>query len=77
VNGPNQVNTDLSWIKLFPVPWPKESANVEFRAEFFNVFNHPLFSQPDLDVSDGPAFGQITTTASNPRLIQFALKFNF
>ncbi len=77
VNGPNQVNTDLSLIKLFPVPWPKESANVEFRAEFFNVFNHPLFSQPDLDVSDGPAFGQITTTASNPRLIQFALKFNF
>ncbi len=76
-NGPGQVNTDLSLVKVFSTPWPNDSANLEFRAEFFNAFNHPVFANPDLSVSDGPAFGQIATTASNPRLIQFALKLNF
>ena len=76
VRGPSQVNTDLSIIKMFPIPW-RESTNVEFRTEFFNVFNHPIFANPDLGASDGPQFGQITSTASNPRLIQFALKLNF
>jgi len=77
VNGPGQVNTDLSLIKIFPTSWPNEAANVEFRAEFFNAFNHPNFANPDLQVSDGPTFGQITATASNPRLMQFALKLVF
>jgi len=75
--GPSQVNTDLSVIKYFPISWPNDSTNVEFRSEFFNVFNHAIFANPDLTVSDGPTFGQITSTASNPRLIQFALKLNF
>ena len=74
LRGPDQLNTDLSLIKLFPVT---ERTNVEFRTEFFNAFNHPIFSDPDNTVSDGPSFGHITTTASNPRVIQFALKVNF
>jgi hypothetical protein len=77
VRGPSQVNTDLSLIKLFAVPWPNDAANIEFRTEFFNAFNHPVFDNPDVGASDGPAFGQITNTVSNPRLIQFALKLNF
>jgi len=74
LRGPDQLNTDLSVIKLFPVT---ERTNVEFRTEFFNVFNHPIFSDPDNTFSDGPSFGHITTTAANPRIVQFALKVNF
>ena len=77
VHGPSQVNTDLSIIKTFALPWRPESSNLEFRAEFFNAFNHPIFANPDVVVADGPQFGQVTSTASNPRLLQFALKLNF
>ena len=75
LHGPGQVNTDLSVIKLFPI---HESINLEFRSEFFNAFNHPNFQDPDLYYSDGPgAFGHITETLGNPRIIQFALKVSF
>jgi len=73
LHGPNQVNTDLSLIKLFPI---RERMNVEFHSEFFNAFNHPNFMDPDNNFASA-AFGQITATAGNPRIIQFALKVNF
>jgi hypothetical protein len=76
VQGPGQVNTDLALIKKIALRWPAESANLEFRTEFFNVFNHPQFSDPDTNLSS-PTFGRILTTAVNPRVIQFALKFSF
>jgi hypothetical protein len=76
VQGPGQVNTDMAVIKKIAVRWPAESANVEFRTEFFNVFNHPQFSDPETNLSS-PTFGKILTTAVNPRVIQFALKFSF
>jgi hypothetical protein len=77
LHGPGQANTDLSVIKLFPLKWPNEGTNVEFRTEFFNAFNQTNFADPDNTVSDGPGFGHITTTVSNPRIIQFALKLSF
>jgi outer membrane receptor protein involved in Fe transport len=76
LHGPGQANTDLSVVKLFPLKWKNDRTNVEFRTEFFNVFNHPIFADPDTYVSD-PGFGQITTVLSNPRILQFALKLNF
>ena len=76
LHGPGQVNTDLSLIKTFPLGF-REGMNVEFRSEFFNAFNHPYFQDPDLYKSDGPAFGRISETYGNPRIIQFALKVNF
>jgi Carboxypeptidase regulatory-like domain/TonB-dependent Receptor Plug Domain len=76
VKGPGQVNTDLAIIKRIAVRWPAESANVEFRTEFFNFFNHPQFSDPDTNLSSA-TFGQILQTAVNPRVIQFALKYSF
>jgi hypothetical protein len=80
--GPDQVNTDLAIIKKTTVPWPGESANVEFRAEMFNVFNHPEFADPSTTFSGNTAstaggFGQITGMAVNPRIVQFALKYSF
>jgi hypothetical protein len=76
VRGPAQANWDISTVKRFGLPWPKENANLEFRAEFFNAFNHPQFAIPDTVRSD-PSFGEITSMAVNPRIVQFALKLNF
>jgi hypothetical protein len=76
VRGPDQRNFDLSVIKRTPLGW-REGMNLEFRAEFFNAFNTSQFSNPDTAVSDGPAFGKISTTSVNPRIIQLALRVNF
>jgi hypothetical protein len=76
VTGPGQINTDLAIIKKFAVRWPVEAANLEFRTEFFNVFNHAQFADPDTNFSSA-TFGKIQTTAVNPRVMQFALKYSF
>ncbi len=76
LRGPGQNNTDLSLIKNFSPRWPNETAAVEFRAELFNAFNHPQFSDPGYAV-DGASFGAITGTAVAPRIAQFALKLSF
>jgi hypothetical protein len=54
-----------------------ERQGLQFRAEFFNLFNTPNFGLPVNDHNAGPAFGLITSTASNPRIVQFALKYQF
>jgi hypothetical protein len=80
VSGPNFVNTDLSLIKRFPLT---ERVGLDFRAEFFNLFNHAQFGLPGADLAAGVGqqvssqFGVINTTVNNPRLIQFALKLSF
>jgi hypothetical protein len=51
---------------------------LQFRAEFFNMFNHPQFNIPvGLNFGAPGNFGQITSTSVNPRLIQLALKYVF
>jgi Carboxypeptidase regulatory-like domain/TonB dependent receptor-like, beta-barrel len=73
--GPGQVNFDVSVIKTTRI---RERQTIQFRSEFFNFFNHPQFSNPaTLAVSTPSSFGQITTTSVGPRVIQFALKYNF
>ncbi len=76
LQGPSELNFDFSLIKLFPLHKIRDSANLEFRSEFFNIFNHPLFQDPDVNFGD-PTFGQITNTYGNPRIIQLALKLTF
>jgi hypothetical protein len=75
--GPGQFNWDMSLTKMTKVGGIREDATLQFRAEFFNAFNHPQFSNPAVvDVSKA-TFGNITTTSVNPRLIQFGLKYAF
>src|SRR5437879_11327911 len=71
---PDFVNTDFSVIKQFTLPW--ENMGLNFRAEFFNLFNHAQFGLPVNDVR-APGFGQVNYTVNNPRLVQFGLKFTF
>jgi len=66
-----------------------ERWTTEFRAEFYNLFNHTQFSNPDGNFTDGPAgtfapnvplpgtFGVVLTTREPPRVLQFGLKFLF
>lgn len=76
VNGPAQANLDLSLAKAIPLHWPQDGSSLQFRAEFFNVFNHPQFADPDNNFSS-PTFGVISGTSVNPRVGQLALKFSF
>lgn len=73
LTGPPEKNLDFSAYKDFPFA---DRMNVQFRAEFFNVFNHTNFGLPDNNVQDA-AFGTINGTATAPREIQFALKLSF
>ncbi len=71
--GPKQIDTDLSIMKNIPVT---ESQRVEFRAEFFNLFNNVNWANP-INIQSSANFGQIAATTTGPRVIQFALKYNF
>jgi hypothetical protein len=84
--GPAISNTDFEIAKKTPI---NERWNTEFRAEFYNVFNHTQFSNPDGNFTDGPpgsfvegqplsgTFGVILKTREGPRVLQFGLKFFF
>jgi Carboxypeptidase regulatory-like domain len=77
IKGPGQFNWDISILKSTRI---REQHLVQFRAEFFNAFNHAQFNNPNFgSIPDRSAgnFGQITTTSVNPRVIQFALKYLF
>ena len=82
VNGPDFVNTDFSAIKHFKLPF-RDGMQVDFRAEFFNLFNHAQFGAPASDIAaafgqpNSGSFGVISSTVNNPRVIQFALKLKF
>jgi len=73
VIGPDFVNTDASVIKQFALP---KEMGLNFRAEFFNLFNHAQFGLPVNDVA-ATGFGAVNSTVNNPRLVQLALKLTF
>jgi hypothetical protein len=84
--GPNLWQVDTGLIKNF-YPFPsRESINFQFRSEFFNLFNHPQWSDPNVTFANG-AFGSTRSTigtqtgnvgtTADSRIIQLALKMNF
>jgi hypothetical protein len=75
LTGPGQNVFDWSLRKQFGLT---ETQRIEFRAEFFNAFNHPNFAQPDKFIDDGPGVaGVITSIAIPMRQIQLGLKYSF
>ena len=66
-------NWDLSAFKNFRIG---EKRSFEFRAQFFNAFNHTQFGNPVSDIAS-PAFGQVQTTQVDPRRIQFQARLVF
>jgi len=81
VVGPRLINFDMSLFKDNPVKRISESFNAQFRVEVFNALNHSNFNPPTANeaIFDGngviiPGAGQITSTATTSRQIQFALK---
>jgi hypothetical protein len=72
--GPGRWNFDASIWRSFPVT---ERVQMDFRFEGFNVFNHPQFGNPGVNLSSNSSFGRITSTASDMRILQAAVKFHF
>jgi hypothetical protein len=78
LEGPGTKDTDFSVFKTIPL---RESANLELRSEFFNLFNTPQFNNPNATV--GPGFGTISSAGSPNTLqrvsreIQLAAKVSF
>jgi hypothetical protein len=74
LRAPAQRNIDLAVERTFPL---REWGSLRFRSEFFNLTNTPNFAGPISNRTAGAAFGLITSTTNNPRIIQFALKYAF
>lgn len=74
VRGPDERNVDFAIQRSF---YTTERRKFDFRAEFFNLTNTPKFGLPSRDFSSPLSFGVISNSASNPRVIQLALKYDF
>lgn len=73
--GPGYGTWDMSLFKNFTLT---ERVKMEFRAEGFNILNHPQYVNPDSNVNDGSNFGVITSTRqSSERELEFAFRFTF
>ena len=67
------MNFDWSLFKDFS---PSESWRIQFRAEFFNLFNTPQFALPNATIGN-PSAGVITSTIGNNRQVQLGLRLSF
>ena len=79
INGPGQHNWDMSLIKNTKIT---EGTSLQFRAEFYNIWNHAQFNPPGAGSAtyndrNSVNFGRVTSTSTTPRIIQFAVKFLF
>ena len=72
LDGPSFKNVNFSIVKNTAI---REAVTIQFRTEFFNLFNHPNFGLPDNFVGS-PSFGRLIS-ADSPRRIQFGLKLLF
>ncbi len=74
VRGPGQRNIDAAIERTFAI---EGSSSIRVRAEFFNLTNTPNFANPNNMLNTGSAFGTISSTSNNPRIIQMALRYAF
>lgn len=79
IRGDGFMSIDMSLAKRFIMPW-KESHSLQFRGEVFNVPNTVRFDvngATSLDVGNTGTFGKYTNTLTNPRVMQFGLRYDF
>jgi hypothetical protein len=74
LRSPSWVHIDPAVMKTFPLG--TERLHLMFRAEAFNVLNHPNFLAPGSDLNSPSSFGVISS-ARDPRILQFSLKLLF
>ena len=74
LRGPGQFNFDVALVKRFSLAAARD---LEFRSEFFNIFNKPQFGLPGNAASTPSTFGVISTTVVSPRIVQLALRYRF
>jgi hypothetical protein len=72
LRGPRYFNTDVALLKVTTI---SQTIGLQFRAEFFNIFNNVNFNAPNSNVASAQ-FGRITS-ALDPRIIQFGVKLLF
>ena len=84
MTGPGLINVDFSVFKNTAIHKISETANLQFRAEMFNIFNHTNFASPldnnvlfNPDSSPVGNAGVIDATQTSSRQIQFGLKLIF
>ncbi len=68
-------NWNFAFGRTFHLPGAQERS-LQFRSEFINLFNHPQFAKPGVQIAGG-TFGEITNTANKGRQVQFSLRLNF
>jgi len=73
IRGPGINNWDMALYKMFPLP--TERLSMQFRAQFFNIFNHTQYAGVDTGLGSG-SFGRVVS-ARSPRVIQLALELQF
>jgi hypothetical protein len=75
IRGNHFWNDDLAVSKYFTLP--KEGMRLQLRGEGYNLLNHENFSNPTLSLANPTTFGEITSSAGDPRVLQLALRFEF
>ncbi|MBL8222246.1 MAG: hypothetical protein JNL62_23625, partial [Bryobacterales bacterium] len=74
LRGPKFFNTDFGLLKDTPL---RERMGIQFRAEFFNIFNNPNFRLPNSNAASAQ-FGRVTAVVDdNQRIVQLGLKLSF
>ena len=72
VRGPDYRDLDIAFVKHTKI---LAETDAEFRGEVFNITNTPAFSQPSGSFGSA-AFGSITSTVTDPRVVQFAVRIS-
>lgn len=76
LRGPSAVTFDAGLAKTFSI-LADDRLNAKFRADGFNILNHPVFSTPSVTNINSGTFGQITTVAVAARVLQVSLRLEF
>jgi hypothetical protein len=78
IRGEGYRGLDLGLAKRWTMPW-SDGQSLQFRWEVYNVTNTPIFNvqTAQIALSSGPAFGNYTSLLNQPRVMQFALRYEF